>query len=289
VLRNSPEDEEVVIREGAGQTVLTVNGGRWPGLGSSPARPGLNWVRVRHPAGSPVAVTVPRARKRLSGRAPLDEQAWREVEGYERLRDVLYTHWTPDATERARRMVVESMPDPDHPLRRVGDSWIDLAPAMRALYGSAEGVLTSVLQGQVPVKQPEVLRLRKAYLEGVQSVLARWPDRWYLWLGLAWQLRWADQPDAAMAAFIRALELWPEGPWPWLELARWEFLLWQEGNEALLRHRPEELMSDSLLHFEIAEGFMKKRKNLGIDATLKDIRDRIRMLRTRKRSRSSPR
>ncbi|MBI4861182.1 MAG: hypothetical protein HY815_13130, partial [Candidatus Riflebacteria bacterium] len=282
VLREPPGDEPVRFTVPTNQEVVSVNGVSWPTQTAlSPFRVGLNWVRVNVTAGGSVGVTVPNGRGRLSMRPAVDGEAIRELDAYERLRALLYPRPDPSG---ARAMIETLMPEPDHPFRRLAFTWCELAPSMSRSFGISEALSSSAAVESSPYLQPELLRLRRRYLDGLQPLIPRHGDRWYLWLGIAWQLRWGDQTDAAMSALLRALDLWPRCPWSWYELARWEFLTWQEWQmrRTLFPQRSRRHFGRAaLVHFELAERFMKERRNDGIDVVVRDIQDKLGLLRKR--------
>ena len=250
--------DAVTLRPGAACEVLAVNGTPISGalatqpLAFPPFRAGLNWVRVRS--------TLPRA---VLGSAEVPEdRAWHEQRGdtpdaervsYAGLRHVLYPPGEMSGQDRAGALaVLDQLPPGEGGIvLAYGQAWVDLACGLADLgHGSpVAGMLAA--EGTPLWHLPKTRAVSRTFLDRIQAQLERHPHRDYLWLGLAWQLRWGEAWDAARAGFAQALALEPRAGWTWFEMGRWESELALTPLQKDPRTRPA-IERDELEHFRLA-------------------------------------
>jgi hypothetical protein len=278
-------DQEVVVRPGPGCELISVNDTRVAAettrFASPPMRAGLNWLRVRTTLprkvlGSvDVPPDVPRARM-PRGDATEDEQLF-----YERLRSVLYPARNAGGSdEAAARAGLAALPDtPGGVGKEFGTAWVELAVALfREGHGTAMMAFGSGGGGATIWENPEVLAASRAFMDRLQRLIERHPRRWYLWLGVAWQLRWGEAWDGARTAFVHAASLDPRCGWTWFEIARWERKLEMDGVEKRDPRTRVALARASLKHFKIAKRLLAGRTTEGLPAVREHIDGAIQVL-----------
>lgn len=280
-----PRDgDRVTLRPGAGCDVIAING-RPVGadvvaapVAFPPFRPGLNWVRVR--------TSLPRA-VRGSAEVPADRESG-EIQGdtpdeewraYEKLRYVLYPPVGEAGKEHlAALRVLETLPPgPDGLVRTFGRAWIEAAHGLHELGHGTEMVAVDAVGGSKLWDRPEVRRVAREYLDAIESLLIAHPRREYLWLGLAWQMRWGECWDAARAGFTHAAGLAPRAGWVWYETARWEADLVSFPSPRDPRTRSA-VERDQLEHFRLSRRYLENHDEMGLKEVRTYVDNAIRVL-----------
>jgi hypothetical protein len=160
-------------------------------------------------------------------------------------------------------MLARAFPDGNVPMTRAVEAYVRLARTHREIL-SPWNMIESLDRAKPVWNLDEPVRERRLYLDRLQVALTSAPDRWYLWIGLAWGLRWSGNAEVVHAAFLRGIEVYPQCPWGWCELAAWEQYNCEEGSEANLRKSRAELRADALRHAGIARGLLKARAGLAV-------------------------
>lgn len=275
---------EVVVRPGPGCELASVNGTAvdpaTTRLAAPPLRTGLNWLRVRTTLPRKVLGSVDVPADPPVGSVAKGDATEDEVDFYERLRNVLYpAHAAGGANEAAARAGLAALPDASGGLaKEFGGAWIELAVALfRQGHGTPMAALGTGAGASV-WEDPAVLAASRQFMDRLQTLLEKHPRKWYLWLGLAWQLRWGEAWDQARAGFVHAAALDPGSGWTWFEIARWERKLESEGGHRRDPRTRVALARAALKHYRLARKHLTGHTVEGVDAVLLHIDEAIKLM-----------